>query len=367
MDQEICNNAGVNVPFEAVTSEYCIDIVPRNAAIGDFVWNDIDNDGIQDVGELGIEGVTVTLVDIAGNPVVDGLNQPITTTTDGSGAWSLANLAIGDYRVLFDTSTSTDGLNYALTSPNIGGDDTIDSDGLSNGILGESITSIFTLIENDTDITIDAGFIISTTVISSELCYAVTDLGDQLVSINPISGATLNVAGLPYNNIESIVWDLGDPLVNGDETLYGAHQNTGPNPDDAELVRLLPTQAVIGNFDNFSGGGTTGITDSDGFAIDWQSTPPVFYASGDTGSGHLRIFDFDPATANVNNMSPDITLPITNTQIDDIAWDPINRRLIAVTNDGSTNSHLVEFDLSLYPASATASDCGLIVHDDDGL
>jgi len=133
VDEEICNNAGVNVPFESVTSEFCIDIVPRNASIGDFVWNDTNNDGIQNVGELGIEGVTVTLVDIAGNPVVDGLNQPITTTTDVSGAWSLTNLAIGDFRVLFDTSTSTDGFNYALTSPNIGGDDAVDSDGLSNG------------------------------------------------------------------------------------------------------------------------------------------------------------------------------------------------------------------------------------------
>jgi hypothetical protein len=33
------------------------------AAIGDFVWEDIDGDGVQDAGEPGIENVTVTLQD----------------------------------------------------------------------------------------------------------------------------------------------------------------------------------------------------------------------------------------------------------------------------------------------------------------
>ena len=189
---------------------------------------------------------------------------------------------------------------------------------------------------------------------SSELCYVVADGGDRLLTVDPVSGVTDDLAAglgaIPYSLVETIAWDLGDPLVSGDEVLYGANTN--------RLVQLLPTpRAVIGTFNN-------GITDSDGFAIDWQSIPPVYYASGDAGGGHLRIFDFNPANANVLNLSPDIVLPITNSQIDDIAWDPLNRRLLAVTNNGSANSHLVEFDLTVYPAAASAADCGFIKYFD---
>ena len=190
---------------------------------------------------------------------------------------------------------------------------------------------------------------------SAELCYVVADGGDRLLTVDPDSGLTDDLAAglgaIPYTSVETMLWDLGDPLVTGDETLYAADVN--------DLVQLLPTpRAVIGTFNN-------GITDSDGMAVDWQSTPPVYYGSGiATGNGHINLFNFNPANANVLNVTPDIVLPITNSQIDDIAWDPLNRRLIAVTNNGSANSHLVEFDLSNYPASVTAHDCGFIMYND---
>ena len=38
--------------------------------IGDFVWSDVDGDGVQDAGEPGIAGVTVTLEDVATGDVV---------------------------------------------------------------------------------------------------------------------------------------------------------------------------------------------------------------------------------------------------------------------------------------------------------
>ncbi|MBW2195701.1 MAG: hypothetical protein JRF37_09080 [Deltaproteobacteria bacterium] len=39
------------------------------ATIGDFVWNDENNDGIQDSGELGLSGVTVELFNSVGNSI----------------------------------------------------------------------------------------------------------------------------------------------------------------------------------------------------------------------------------------------------------------------------------------------------------
>lgn len=49
-------------------------------AIGDFVWLDLNGNHIQDSGEVGIAGVTIT---------VTGASGPYTTTTDADGYWGL--------------------------------------------------------------------------------------------------------------------------------------------------------------------------------------------------------------------------------------------------------------------------------------
>ncbi len=53
--------------------------------IGDTVFLDMDNDGVQDPDEPGIPGVTVYLMDSYGFPVLDIFNNPISTVTDGNG------------------------------------------------------------------------------------------------------------------------------------------------------------------------------------------------------------------------------------------------------------------------------------------
>ena len=53
------------------------------ASLGDYVWWDTDEDGIQDAGESGVSGVTVELIDPATNTVID------TTTTDGTGFYRI--------------------------------------------------------------------------------------------------------------------------------------------------------------------------------------------------------------------------------------------------------------------------------------
>ncbi len=56
------------------------------APIGDFVWEDLNHDGIQDAGEPGVEGVTVRLLNGSGALLV-------TTTTDAIGAYLFPNRA----------------------------------------------------------------------------------------------------------------------------------------------------------------------------------------------------------------------------------------------------------------------------------
>ncbi|MBT8207783.1 MAG: DUF11 domain-containing protein [Acidimicrobiia bacterium] len=76
------------------------------ASIGDFVWLDDDGDGVQDPGELGIPGVVVE---------IDGVDGPMSTTTDADGMYLFDNLSGGDYTVTVDQSTAP--ANTTITTP----------------------------------------------------------------------------------------------------------------------------------------------------------------------------------------------------------------------------------------------------------
>src|SRR5207244_150060 len=46
-----------------------VSITYTPVTIGDFVWLDLNNNGLQDTGEQGVAGVSVSLCDAAGSPV----------------------------------------------------------------------------------------------------------------------------------------------------------------------------------------------------------------------------------------------------------------------------------------------------------
>ncbi|MGB0384481.1 MAG: SdrD B-like domain-containing protein, partial [Ardenticatenaceae bacterium] len=115
--------------------------------IGDTVWNDQDGDGVQDSGEPGVSGVTVTLYDSAGNPIN-------TTTTDENGNYLFTSdsdgnpLPAGDYQVGF-----TPPAGYLFTTADQGGDDENDSDADTT----TGMTPVFTMADGDTNLSLDAG------------------------------------------------------------------------------------------------------------------------------------------------------------------------------------------------------------------
>jgi hypothetical protein len=68
------------------------------ASLGNRVWLDYDADGVQDAGETGINGVTVQLLDTAGNVIASAV-------TAGDGNYTFPNLLAGTYKVRVVSST----------------------------------------------------------------------------------------------------------------------------------------------------------------------------------------------------------------------------------------------------------------------
>jgi protocatechuate 3,4-dioxygenase beta subunit len=114
----------------------------RPAALGDFVWLDSNDNGIQDPDEPGIEGALVSLFSCMGQLIGE-------MTTDANGFYLFEGLAPGNYMVCVDPQRN----DLVPTTRNISSED-LDSDSGEDGC-----SSCITLLENTTDLNIDFGFI----------------------------------------------------------------------------------------------------------------------------------------------------------------------------------------------------------------
>ncbi|PTJ14297.1 hypothetical protein BU038_10630 [Staphylococcus simulans] len=112
------------------------DGVLENYKIGDYVWEDINQNGIQESTEKSIEGVKVILKDKAGQILQ-------TAVTDKYGNYLFNNLKNGEYVVVFETP---DG--YVPTTKELGNNREKDSNGLIS----------YVTINGADDYTIDSGF-----------------------------------------------------------------------------------------------------------------------------------------------------------------------------------------------------------------
>ena len=128
-------------------------------SLGDTVFVDLDENGVQDPGEMGLAGATVTVFNANGTPValdIDGNTYTNVTTTDATGAYTFENLAPGNYFVVFNTASAPNQDFYAFTAPNRGGDDADDSD--ANVRTGRSSDSGF-LLAGSRNPDLDAGVV----------------------------------------------------------------------------------------------------------------------------------------------------------------------------------------------------------------
>ncbi len=145
----VTDDAGCTAEFTVTISE-----APCDVNIGDYVWNDVDQDGIQDSLEPGVQGVMVKLI-VAGDDGVFGTADDVivmTETTDADGYYLFEGVAPGEYIIEFMENTIPNG--YVLTDQDQGTNDEVDSD--ANPTTTQ--TDPFTVVAGqDDDLSFDAG------------------------------------------------------------------------------------------------------------------------------------------------------------------------------------------------------------------
>ena len=126
------------------------------AAYGNLVWIDSNQDGIQNNGESGLDGVRVELYrdngDGINNPAYDTLEN-FTITTNG-GEYNFSNLDAGDYYAVVYLPPT-----YSMSLPDQTADEELDSDGSVGLVDGHTVAimPVTTLDANEIDDSWDQG------------------------------------------------------------------------------------------------------------------------------------------------------------------------------------------------------------------
>jgi hypothetical protein len=183
---------------------------PLPASIGDFVWKDLNGNGIQDAGEPGVSGVKVDLLDSGGTVVG-------TTTTNGNGLYLFSGLTPGQYCVRF-----TAPVGCAFTTKDVGANDAVDSD--ADPATGK--TALTTLSPGENDLSWDAG-LVQTERLGAQGCtpgYWKNDADKKGAVSWPPTGYS------PNQTLES-VFDVPDALGKDNVTLLEALSTGGGGVD----------------------------------------------------------------------------------------------------------------------------------------
>ena len=276
------NNGNMSIDFGFVPVS---DVV----AIGSTVFEDPNNNGFQDVGELGIPGVGIELYDPGMDGVPDGGDDIFiaSSMTNGSGDYFFGNLPAREYFLRISTPPATAPLSSTPDDPADNFEDQ-DDNGLQPGGIGAPVTSPVIRLDvngeigpepgqggmqdngddDNGDMTVDFGFVPVTDVVSigSTVFFDPNDDGFQNSGELGIPGTTIQL------------WQAGpDMTVGGPDDVFLATGATDTNgdyffgnlPPDTDYYLRIPTPplgaplsssaAVTDTADNREDGDDNGI------------------------------------------------------------------------------------------------------------
>ncbi len=131
----------ITLPNGVTDNKWDAGIYLLTAKIGNYVWNDTNQNGLQDNNESGISNVTVNLYNCNNTLVA-------TTVTDNFGAYYFENITPGSYYVKFNLPAG-----FVFSPKNVGTNINNDSD--ADPTTGKTVCT--DLEANETDLTWDAG------------------------------------------------------------------------------------------------------------------------------------------------------------------------------------------------------------------
>ncbi len=240
-------------------------------SVGDFVWIDLDNDGLQDVGEPGLDDVDVTIYDAATNmPVTQDLQgnaYTATQTTAGGGMYQFDDLPPGSYYVIFDLTDIPD--IYAVTTQDVDGNVSNDADSDASTTSGQTVATP-ALTSGQADLSLDMGvFCIldaeagtpatvcgTGELLLSSISPSVTPASQEATAVWNTSGdgtffsaaaADLGNMDVPFNNAFSYQPGTQDAL-NGSVTLTLTVGPAGECDEVSDQVTITVLKVDCGNF-----------------------------------------------------------------------------------------------------------------------
>lgn len=315
--------------------------VDNTGLIGDTVFGDVNTNGVQDLGEPGLEGVVVVLYDAATNALD-------TAITDASGQYQFPGLADGTYWVQVLTNSLPAG--YQLT-PSYDPTSPLDGWGWTNILNGNTVLTmdfgyppvpgqtLYTVsgtvfYDANTNGTNNAEAGISNVTVNVAVDTDNDGTNDIFYAVTTATNGTYSVAGIPSNSTVTITVSQGTlPSVGYQATTTNAlvvsHISADTPNQDFGFVEVLGSiggTVVVGTNGNgladvgemalsnvtvtlrYAGGDgilnteddvlTTTNTDSGGNYTFGSLLPGVYQVVKATPSGYLDLADADGGNAN---------------------------------------------------------------------
>jgi SdrD B-like domain/Secretion system C-terminal sorting domain len=277
-------------------------IAAGTASLGNRVWYDVNNNGLQDATELGVGNVKVELLDALGAVVnVPSTAIPYVVYTNALGEYLFTGLPAGDYTVRFSRLPA----GYTSSTANTGTDDAIDADasfaGISVTATTTATTAVYTLQTGEDNLTVDMGIV-------------------------PAAG-TNSVGNFVWNDLNADGLQTGEPGVPGvTVTLYTNGADGLPGTADDVFVGVTTTDnngAYIfvgladGNYNIGFGNLPTGAkltTQTTGTATGSDPNP----ASGRTGT--IALDPTSVSVAGINNVDIDAGITTTTAALGNYVW-----------------------------------------------
>jgi protocatechuate 3,4-dioxygenase beta subunit len=303
---DVLSSSSISIDVVNVDAGISQGIPAGTASLGNRVWYDINNNGLQDAGELGVNNVRVELLDAAGVAVnVPGTAIPYVVYTNALGEYLFTSLPAGDYRVRFSSFP----IGYTSSMMNIG-DDALDADA---NFAGASIatttatTATYSLATGEDNLTVDMGI------------------------VPPATGSNNSVGNFVWNDTNADgIQSAGEPGVQGvTVTLYTNGADGLPGTVDDIFVAATTTDnngaySFVGLADGNYNVGFTNLPAGFGFTDkDKSGSTTINGSDANTGSGRTGTIALDPTSGSatgINNPDVDAGLITTRAALGNYVW-----------------------------------------------